>query len=59
MLSSTVVTNYVTGGVSSRKSFSGMLMRMEERFKVYRRSGYSRIYWIECVYMEAAKMLLA
>lgn len=59
VLSSTVVTNYVTGGVSSRKSFSGMLMRMKERFKVYRRSGYSRIYWIECVYMEAAKMLLA
>lgn len=59
IISDTVVTNYTMGGVSNQKTIPKMMMRIRERYKVYRHNDYSRLYFIESVFIEAAKMILA
>lgn len=54
-----VLANFRTGGVSNRKSLKDCLRRIGYRYQYYRNNGYSRLYIIECVAMEVAKLILA
>ncbi len=56
-VSGEIVTNYATGGISNQKSAAGMAARIWERCCAYRRNGYSRLYYMESVLMETAKIL--
>lgn len=54
-----VLANFVMGGVSNHKDFKSAKKRIMDRYKYcYRINGYSRWYLVECVAIEAAKMLL-
>lgn len=53
-----ILTDYTTGGIGSRKSFSNTLKRIRSKYEVYRRNGYSRLYWFECAGQELAKYVL-
>lgn len=55
-----VLANFRMGGASNHKSFKAARKRIMDRYKYcYRINGYSRLYMIECVAIEAAKMLLS
>lgn len=54
-----VLANFKMGGASNHKSLKAAIKRINERYKYcYRINGYSRWYLIECVAIEAAKMVL-
>ncbi len=53
-----LITNFVIGGVSSRKSFKNTLKRIGLKYEVYERNGYSKLYMVECIGQELAKYVL-
>lgn len=53
-----VLAGFVMGGASNSKSLSKSIGRLHDRYQCYRNNGYSRLYIIECIAMETAKMLL-
>ncbi len=54
-----VLANFRMGGASNHKSLKAAKKRISDRYKYcYRINGYSRLYIIECIMIEAAKMLL-
>ena len=53
-----VITNFMIGGVSSKKSFRNTLKRIRLKYQVYRQNGYSRLYMIECTLQELVKFVL-
>lgn len=54
-----VLANFRMGGASNHKDFKAAKKRIRDRYQYcYRINGYSRWYMIECVAIEAAKMLL-
>lgn len=54
-----VLANFRMGGVSNHKSMKEALNRVKDRYRwCYRVNGYSRWYLLECVAIEAAKMIL-
>ena len=53
-----VLANYRLGGASNQKGFSAAWKRMKTRYSIYRKHGYSRIYILECFFIEGAKFLL-
>lgn len=54
-----VLANFRMGGVSNRKSLREAVRRIRDRYLwCYRINGYSRWYLVECVGIEAAKMIL-
>lgn len=54
-----VLANFQMGGASNRKDFKAAKKRIMDRYKYcYRINGYSRLYMLECVAIEAAKMIL-
>lgn len=54
-----VLAEFCMGGASSRKDFRAAGKRIMDRYRYcYRINGYSRWYMIECVAIEAAKMIL-
>lgn len=54
-----VLANFQMGGASNHKDFKAAKKRIMDRYKYcYRINGYSRLYMIECVAIEVAKMLL-
>ncbi len=54
-----VLANFRMGGASNRKSLKVAVKRIKDRYKYcYRINGYSRWYLVECVAIEAAKMVL-
>ncbi len=54
-----VLANFRLGGASNHKSFKAAKKRIMDRYKYcYRINGYSRLYMIECVAIEVAKMIL-
>lgn len=54
-----VLANFRMGGASNKKSFKAALKRIGDRYRYcYRINGYSRWYLVECVAIEAAKMIL-
>lgn len=54
-----VLAGFYMGGASNNKSFKAAKKRIMDRYKYcYRINGYSRLYMLECVAIEAAKMIL-
>lgn len=54
-----VLANFRMGGASNHKDFRAAKKRIMDRYQYcYRINGYSRWYLIECVAIEAAKMIL-
>lgn len=53
-----VLANFRTGGLSSKKSIYEAWKRCKVRYKIYRQNGYSRIYFLECLFMESLKYVL-
>lgn len=54
-----VLANFRMGGASNHKSLQEAIKRIRDRYRYcYRINGYSRWYLIECVVIEAAKMIL-
>lgn len=54
-----VLAHFQMGGASNHKSFREARTRIRDRYQYcYRINGYSRWYFIECVAIEAAKMIL-
>ncbi len=54
-----VLAEFRMGGASSKKDFRSAKKRIMDRYRYcYRINGYSRWYIIECVAIEAAKMIL-
>ena len=54
-----VLANFRMGGASNRKDLRAAAGRIADRYRYcYRINGYSRWYLIECVAIEAAKLLL-
>ncbi|MBQ8822364.1 MAG: glycosyltransferase [Lachnospiraceae bacterium] len=54
-----VLANFYMGGASNEKSLRAARKRIKDRYRYcYRRNGYSRLYILECVAIEAAKMIL-
>lgn len=58
LITDEVLTDFIIGGWSSRKSFRNTLDRISSKYAVYRENGYSRLYWLECVAQEMGKFLL-
>ena len=53
------LANFRMGGASNDKTFPKCKRRCLDRYRCYRNNGYSPLYWIECVAIEAAKFLLS
>ncbi|MCM1568129.1 MAG: glycosyltransferase [Roseburia sp.] len=54
-----VLANFRMGGASNHKDWKAARKRIHDRYQYcYRINGYSRWYFVECVAIEAAKMLL-
>ncbi len=54
-----VLANFQMGGASNHKDLRAAKKRIMDRYKYcYRINGYSRLYMLECVAIEAAKLLL-
>lgn len=53
-----ILANFVMGGASNRKDLRAAGRRIMDRYRYcYRINGYSRLYMIECVAIEAAKLI--
>ena len=54
-----VLAGFSMGGASSKKSLKAAGKRIMDRYRYcYRINGYSRWYMVECIAIEAAKMIL-
>lgn len=54
-----VLASFHMGGASSKKDFKAAKKRIMDRYRYcYRINGYSRWYMVECIAIEAAKMIL-
>lgn len=53
-----VIANYSLGGMSTKRSFKNMLKRIKMKYGTYRRHGFSRFYWFNCLFVELAKFIL-
>lgn len=53
-----VLANFVTGGVSNKKSIKNSIRRIKDRFMAYRVNGYNPAYLIECIAIEILKAII-
>lgn len=54
-----VLANFRMGGASNKKNWKAARKRISDRYRYcYRMNGYSRWYLVECIVIEAVKMLL-
>lgn len=53
-----IVSNYVFGGMSTKKSVRKMIKRIKMKYTTYRRNGMSPLYWFYCVAMEVYKYMI-
>lgn len=53
-----VLANFRAGGTSNDKSLAKCRQRCHDRYLCYRNNGYSRLYLLECVAIEAAKFVI-
>ena len=53
-----VLACFRMGGASNQKSLKESRRRIRDRYRAYRVNGYSRLYMIECLGIEAAKWIL-
>lgn len=52
-----ILANFRLNGTSHEKGLKKAVARGKERYKIYRRNGYSRWYLFECVAIEVAKAI--
>ncbi len=52
-----IVANFRLNGTSHEKGLRKSIQRGKERYRIYRRNGFSRWYWFECVAIEVAKAI--
>ncbi|MCR5687529.1 MAG: glycosyltransferase [Lachnospiraceae bacterium] len=53
-----VLANFRMRGVSHRRSLGAAASSVRDKYRIYRRCGYSRFYLFECVLVEAGKLLI-
>lgn len=53
-----ILSNFMFGGVSSRKNIKDVFSRINLKFKMYRQNGYSAFYFFDCFIIEVAKYIL-
>lgn len=53
-----VLANFRMGGISNEGGIKTALRKCKERYHIYRRNGYSRLYLLECVMTEMAKLIV-
>ncbi len=53
-----VISNYVFGGMSTRKNFKEVRERIHNSYGIYKKYGMSRLYWFHRAFTEIAKYLL-
>jgi hypothetical protein len=53
-----VLANFRVGGTSNNGGVKKAVARCRQRYGIYRRNGMSRLYLLECVGIEVAKMIL-
>ena len=54
-----VITNFSFGGASTQKSIKGAMTRLGYVYGIYRKYGFSRLYWIQRFAYEMAKYFMA
>ena len=54
-----LITNFSFGGMSTKKSFKAAMYRLKCISMIYRRYGFSRLYWIQRFVYEMAKYIMA
>lgn len=52
------LSNFRLGGISTRCSVKESIKKAKERYRGYRRNGYSRLYLAECLFMDFGKDLV-
>lgn len=52
------LANFMTGGISNKKSLKKSMVRIKDRYKAYRVNGYSPLSMVECVGIEAVKAIM-
>lgn len=53
-----VLANFVMNGVSHERKLSKAFDRMKIKYEIYRRNGYSPLYFIECFAVEMGKLII-
>ena len=53
-----VITNYPTGGCSNNPSIKSSMERAAEKYRAYRKNGYSVVYWLESYGWELLKNVI-
>lgn len=53
-----VTANFRMEGMSYEKGLAQTMKRIRTRYSIYRNNGYSRLYLLECVLIEAAKSVI-
>jgi glycosyltransferase involved in cell wall biosynthesis len=54
-----IIANFRLNGTSHEKGWKKSVQRGRERYRIYRRNGYSRWYLLECIAIELAKTFSA
>ena len=54
-----VITNFSFGGASTKKSLKEVMSRLEVTYSIYRKYGFSRLYWLQRFAYEMAKYIMA
>jgi len=54
-----VLANFRFGGISNQKTLSSALKRAKIQYVVYRKNGYGRLYYFECLGKELAKIIVS
>lgn len=52
------LANFRMGGLSNKNNSLNLSERIKLRYKLYRKNGYSRVYLLECLFVEGAKYIL-
>ena len=53
-----IISNFSMNGVSHKKGFKAAFERAKLKYSIYRKNGYSRIYWFECYFLEILKAII-
>ena len=52
------LAHFYIGGISTKKSFRNTIKKIGVRYRVYRKNGYSWLYFLECAFQELVKYCL-
>lgn len=59
VIKDTVIANFNFGGMSTKKSISETNQRIKVRYNIYKNNGFSKLYFLECVFSEVIKFLFS